>query len=187
VSDDRIRPNSRVVLEYTLHDDAGNLLDASQTEDGEPIVYVHGYGMIVPGLESALAGLRQGATKEIALRPEEAFGEHDPELVLEVDRSDFPRPDRVKPGDEMIAESPDGDEATMRVVEVKKDTVVVDANHPLAGKHLRYAIHVREVRSASEAEIADAAAAFEAAGYTPAAEGDAERDRGLVQLRPRKS
>lgn len=183
MADDRIQPNARVVLEYTLHDDKGELLDASSAEGGEEIVYVHGYGMVVPGLEAALTGLRVGDTKEVVVAAEDAFGEHDPELVLEIDRADVPRPDRVKAGDELIAESPDGDEAHMRVLEVKKDTVVVDANHPLAGKTLRYAVRVREVRAASEAEIAEAAAAFDAAGYATAED---EQEQGLVQLEPRK-
>lgn len=180
---DCIQPNSHVVLEYTLHDENGELLDSSSAAGGEPIVYVHGYGMIVPGLEAALAGMRAGETKEVVVPPEDAFGDQDPELVLEIDRSDCPKPDDVKPGDEMVAESPDGDEAVMRVVEVKQDTVVVDANHPLAGKTLRYSVYVREVRPATDEEIADAAAAFEAAGYAPP-EPEAEN---LVQLRRSKT
>ncbi len=71
----------------------------------------------------------------------------------------------------------------MRVVEVKGDTVVVDANHPLAGKKLRYAVRVREVRPASDQEIAAAAAAFDEADAP-----DAEKpDDNLVQLRPEET
>lgn len=176
-----IGPNARVVLDYALRDESGAVLDASESEGGEPIVYVHGYGMIVPGLEAGLEGLRAGDGKTIVVAPEAGFGEHDPELVLELDRTDVPRPKDVAEGDEFIAESPEGDEVIMRVIEVVDDAVVVDANHPLAGMTLHYEVKVREVRAATDAEIRDAADLFEQAGYggdapDPAAE--------LVQLRP---
>jgi FKBP-type peptidyl-prolyl cis-trans isomerase SlyD len=176
---DTIQPNARVVLEYELRDDSGEVVDASSSEGGEPIVYVHGYGMIVPGLEVGVVGLKVGDEKEVVVPPDAGFGEHDEELVLEVDRADFPRPKDVKEGDEMVAESPEGEEAIMRVLEVKEDTVVVDANHPLAGKTLRYKVKVREIREGTEAEIAEAARAFDEAGYGA---GDADAPAGLVQL-----
>jgi FKBP-type peptidyl-prolyl cis-trans isomerase SlyD len=160
-----IGPNAHVVLDYTLRDDEGLVLDGSDTDGGEPIAYVHGYGMVVPGLEVAIVGMRAGQEKEVVVEPAGGFGERDEELVLEVDRSEFPQPEAVSAGDELVAESPDGDEVPMHVVEVKEDTVIVDANHPLAGKTLRYQVKVREVRAATEQEIAQAAAAFEEAGY----------------------
>jgi FKBP-type peptidyl-prolyl cis-trans isomerase SlyD len=160
-----IQANARVVLEYTLKNEKGEVLDSSDADDGEPIDYVHGYGMLVPGLEAALAGLEIGATKDVTVSPEEGFGERDDELVMEVDRSDFPDPKSVAIGDEVVAESPDGDEVPMRVLEVKDETVVVDANHPLAGVTLRYSVKVKEIAQATEEEIAEAAAEFEEAGY----------------------
>lgn len=157
-----IEPNMRVVLDYTLRRaESGEIVDQSDGEGGEPIVYVHGYGMLVPGLEKALTGMAVEDEKDIHLSPEEGFGERDEELVLEIDRSEVPRPDRVSIGDELVAESPDGDEAVMRVIEVKEDSVVLDGNHPLAGEPLRYSVIIREVRPASEAEIADAAQTFD--------------------------
>ena len=160
-----IQPNARVVLEYTLRDEKGEVLDSSDAEDGEPIVYVHGYGMLVPGLEAALVGLEQGASKDVTVEPAEGFGDRDEELVLEIDKTDFPDAKNITLGDEVVADSPDGDEVPMRVVEVKDKTVVVDANHPLAGVTLRYSVKVKEVAAATEEEIAEAAADFEEAGY----------------------
>jgi FKBP-type peptidyl-prolyl cis-trans isomerase SlyD len=177
---DSIEPNAHVVLEYELCDESGAVVDASDREDGEPIVYVHGYGMIVPGLEAGVAGMKVGDEREVVVPPEAGFGEHDDELVLEVDREDLPRPKEVKTGDEMVAESPDGEEAVMRVVEVKDDSVVLDANHPLAGKTLRYKVKVREIREGTEGEIAEAARGFEEAGYS-AGDSDSRRE-DLVQL-----
>lgn len=152
-----IQPNSHVVLDYSLHDDDGDLLDASEGEGGEPIVYVHGYGMLVPGLEAALTGLEAGDERDVIVPAASGYGERDEELVLELERSEFPDPAKVKVGDEFVAESPDGDEIAMEVVEVKDDLVIVDANHPLAGVTLHYQVKVRSVRDATEEEVHAAA------------------------------
>lgn len=160
---DRIGPNARVVLDYTLRAD-GEVVDSSDAGTAsEPIVYIHGYGMIVPGLERALAGLSAGDTKDVTVKPEEGFGDRDEELVVEVARSEMPRPDHVAIGDEIVAESPDGDEAALIVIDIEGDTVVLDGNHPLAGKTLHYSVIVRHVGLASQAEIEEAARAFDEA------------------------
>lgn len=183
-----IEPNARVVLEYTLRDVDDDVLDTSDAEDGEPIVYVHGYGMLVPGLEKALTGLAIGEAKDVIVPPEEGFGERDEELVLEVDRSEMPRPDVVAVGDELVAESPDGEEAVLRVIEVKPDAVVLDGNHPLAGETLRYSVLVRDVRPATDEEIERAAAGFDEAeeGFElPESETNGAVGN-LVQLGPKR-
>lgn len=188
---DRIEPNARVVLDYTLRDEEGEVIDSSDDphahaghdhdhdhECGGPIVYVHGYGMIVPGLERALVGLKAGESKDVIVKPEEAYGLRDEELVVEVDRSEMPRPDAVTVGDEIVAESPEGEEAVLTVIEIDGDTVILDGNHPLAGETLRYSVIIREVRAATDAEVQDAARAFEEAQ----AEAEVPEDDGLVQL-----
>ena len=191
---DTIQSNAYVVVDYVLKDEQGRVLDSSDAQDGEPIEYVHGYGMIVPGLEAALVGMKSGEAKEVTVAPEEAFGDRDEELVLEVDRSDFPDPKKVAVGDELIAESPDGDEVMLRVLEVKGDSVKVDANHPLAGVTLHYGVKVREVRAATEEEVEEAAAAFEEAMAHHAEHcddpthdhGAPVEESGLIQLKSSK-
>jgi FKBP-type peptidyl-prolyl cis-trans isomerase SlyD len=157
VSDLTIQPNTHVTIDYELRDDAGELVDASQGEGGEPLRYVHGYGMIVPGLEAGLVGLKPGDERELVVPAEAAYGEYDQDLILELDRRELPDPAAVTVGDELVAESPDGDELALNVLEVRDDVVVVDANHPLAGMTLRYNVKVRDVRPATEAEIERAA------------------------------
>ncbi|MCL2778337.1 MAG: peptidylprolyl isomerase [Polyangiaceae bacterium] len=173
----KIQSNARVVLDYTLRGDDGKILDASNTIDGRPIVYVHGYGMLVPGLEAALTGLGIGNEKSIVVPPEKAFGEHDGELVLEINRADFPELTTVKEGDEFVASAPGYDDIAVRVVMVKDKTVVVDANHPLAGMRLHYRVRVVEIRPATDEEIAQAAKAFEEAGYGASTEPTRARSR----------
>jgi FKBP-type peptidyl-prolyl cis-trans isomerase SlyD len=147
-----------VTLDYELKGDDGELLDASEGEGGEPIRYVHGYGMLVPGLEAALVGLHAGDEREVVVPAEAGYGERDETLVLEIERSEFPDPAAVEEGDEFVAESPDGDEIAMNVIEVKGDLVIVDANHPLAGQTLHYKVKVRDVRQATDEEVERAAA-----------------------------
>jgi len=150
---DTIQQNAFVVLDYILKDSDGDIVDRSDEAEGEPIRYVHGYGMLVPGLEARLPGLKSGESKEIQVPAAEAFGDYDDELVLQVDRGELPDPKAVAVGDELVAESPEGEEAVMHVLEVHDDYVVVDANHPLAGVDLTYSITVRELRAATEEEI----------------------------------
>jgi len=163
VTDLTIQPNTFVTIDYELRDEDGDLLDASEGADGEPIRYVHGYGMLVPGLEAALVGLRPGDERDILVPPDAGYGVYDEDLVLEIDRSEFPDPKAVAVGDEFVAESPDGEEIAMSVVEVKDDVVIVDANHPLAGISLRYSVRVRDVRQATDQEIEQAAAQLDEA------------------------
>jgi FKBP-type peptidyl-prolyl cis-trans isomerase SlyD len=163
VSDLTIRPNTHVTIDYELRDDEGDLLDASEGEGGEPIRYVHGYGMLVPGLEAALVGLSVGDERDVVVPAEAGYGEYDEGLVLEIERRELPDPSRVKVGDELVAESPDGDEIAMSVVEVRDEMVIVDANHPLAGMTLRYRVAVREIRPATDDEIERAAAELDEA------------------------
>jgi FKBP-type peptidyl-prolyl cis-trans isomerase SlyD len=150
-----IEPNAYVTLRCQLKNDAGERLD----EGDEPIQYVHGYSTLVPGLEAGLVGLAQGDQKEIVVPANLGFGDHDDELVMEIERSEFP--EQIATGDEFIAESEEGEEVTMRVVEVRDDAVIVDANHPFAGETLHYQVKVEEVRAASDEEIAEAATAYE--------------------------
>jgi FKBP-type peptidyl-prolyl cis-trans isomerase SlyD len=153
----RVEPNSHVTVEYELRDEDGDLIDASSGDEGEPIAYVHGYGMLVPGLEAALAGLSVGDERDIVVPAEAGYGEYDDELVVEIDRAEFPDPAAVAVGDEFVAEAPDGGEVELSVIEVHDDHVLADANHPLAGVELRYHVHIREIRPATEAEIERAA------------------------------
>jgi FKBP-type peptidyl-prolyl cis-trans isomerase SlyD len=183
VSDLTIAPNTHVTLDYELRDEDGDLLDASRTEGGEPIRYVHGYGMIVPGLEAALIGLRAGDERDVVVPADAGYGEYDEGLVLEIERTEFPDPKAVEVGDEFVAESPEGDEIAMSVVEVNDDVVVVDANHPLAGMTLRYSVKVRDVRPATEAEIERAASDLDTAHeHVHGPDCDHSHEQDLAQL-----
>jgi FKBP-type peptidyl-prolyl cis-trans isomerase SlyD len=152
-----IQPNTHVTLDYELYGEDGELLDGSEGDEPHPIRYVHGYGMLVPGLESALAGLCEGDVREIIVPADSGYGEYDETLLVEVPKDELPD-SRIEVGDEIVAESPDGEELVMNVVGLRDDCVVADANHPLAGRTLRYTVKIREIRPATDEEVDRAAA-----------------------------
>jgi FKBP-type peptidyl-prolyl cis-trans isomerase SlyD len=127
-------------------------------EDGEPVedltnelVYVHGFGALLPRLEAALEGQRIGALRSVVLSPHEAFGPRRKQAVVEFSPEDFPQD--VRAGDRFDADSEDGRLVVLRVLEVRPDAVVVDMNHPLAGQRVRFELEVMDVTLASESEL----------------------------------
>ena len=130
VSDLTIAPNSHAVVDYELRVEDDELVDSSEGEDGEPLSYVHGYGMLVPGLEAALEGMKAGDERESSFRPRRGTASATSRSCCACDRSELPDEGKVEVGDELVAESPDGDEIAMIVVEIDGDEVVVDADHP---------------------------------------------------------
>ena len=146
----KIVENTVVTLEYVLKDDSGEILDSS---DGEPLEYLHGHGQLVPGLERELEGKTSGASLNVKVPPEDAYGEHDPERVIEVERSELPEDLTPEIGMELSTEGPDGEPLTMWITEISDASVTLDGNHPLAGQTLHFSIEVRGVRAATEEEL----------------------------------
>jgi len=145
--------NGNVVgIDYSLHLGDGEVVDASAP--GEPLTYLQGEGQIVPGLESALEGLDVGDRKQVVVSPAEGYGEHDARGIQEVPKGAFPADFDPKPGMELTAEGPQGEPVPFVVREVRPQTVLIDLNHPLAGKTLHFDVTVREVRAATEEERA---------------------------------
>ncbi len=147
----KIEKGSVVEIDYTLHLGDGELVDASEPD--EPLTYLHGEGQIVPGLESALEGLGIGDKKQVVVAPAEGYGEHDPRGVQEVPKQAFPSDFQPEVGMELTAEGPGGEAVPFSVREVKPDAVVIDLNHPLAGKTLHFDVTVRTVRAATAEEV----------------------------------
>lgn len=155
-----VGPDAFVTLTYVLFDQDGNV--AGEADKDDPLTYVHGYAQIVPGLERGVEGLAKGERREVVVDSDEAFGEPDAQAVLEIDRADLPELGRdLTVGDELIAEDDDDDQLLMRVIEIRKDTVLVDTNHPLAGQTVRFEVVVSDIRAATEEEIATAEADLE--------------------------
>jgi FKBP-type peptidyl-prolyl cis-trans isomerase SlyD len=153
----RVAKDHVVVFDYVLYDGDGDVVEETDEEGGEPVTCVWGYGALVPALEKALYGLAPGETCEVVVPPEDGYGPWDESKEHWVDRADFPEGVAVE--DEFDATTPDGEETTLRVVEIEGDAVLVDSNHPLAGETLRFDVIVRSVRPATAEELAHARSA----------------------------
>ena len=139
-----------VAIRYTLKGDGGEVLDASV--DGEPLVYLHGFGNIIPGLEAALEGKSAGDKVSVTVTPEQGYGLRDEGLVQSVARSAFPGVDELAPGMRFQAGGPQGTRVVV-ITQVAKDLVTVDANHPLAGQTLHFEVELATVRDATREEL----------------------------------
>ncbi len=147
----RVQVNTVVTVNYQMFSTDGVLIDENQA----PMDYLHGgYDQILPAVEADLEGCVVGDKVSVELTPEQAFGEHDPELVFAEDLRLLP--EDVQVGMVFETRDEDNEETTLhRVIEVDMQTgkVVLDANHPLAGLDLRFVAEVVAIRAASAAEI----------------------------------
>lgn len=137
-----------VEIDYVLKVD-GEVVDAS--EGGEPLTYLHGHNNIIPGLERALEGKRQGDSLHVTVQPEDGYGARDEDNVETLDREDFE--DDIEVGATYYAQAEDGSVLPFTVLAVEGETVQVDFNAPLAGKVLDFDVTVRAVRDASAEEL----------------------------------
>ncbi len=147
----QITRNTVVMIDYTLTDTAGEVLDSSQ--GGEPLAYLHGVGQIIPGLEQALEGKQLDEAFKVAIPPTEAYGEHDPELVQAVPRSVFGEASELVLGARVTARA-ENEERHFVIVGLTDTEVTLDGNHPLAGVTLNFDVKVVGVRAATAEELA---------------------------------
>lgn len=138
-----VQNGSTVSLEYTLTGEGGEVLDSNK--GGTPLVIVQGQQQIIPGLERELVGMRSGEEKKVVVKPEDAYGEVVPNAQQEVPKDAIPK-DGLKVGTVLSARSGSGEARPVVVKEIKENTVVLDVNHPLAGKTLYFDIKVLGVK-----------------------------------------
>lgn len=138
-----IREGSVVDLEFTLSDPKGEVIQSTRGHD--PFTYTHGKGQLIPALEKQLSGMKAGDEKNIKLEPGDAYGNVDPEAFHEIPREQVP-PQGLKVGVVLTGTDPQGKPFQARVSEVKKDSVVVDFNHPLAGQALVFDIKILAIK-----------------------------------------
>ncbi len=141
-----------VAIDYTLSNDAGEVIDSSA--GAEPLVYLHGAGNIIAGLENALAGKAVGDELEVSIEPEDAYGEYSAELITNLGREMFEGVEELEVGMQFHASAPDGGMQIVTIRDVDGDQVTIDGNHPLAGQQLNFKVKVVSVRAASEEEVA---------------------------------
>jgi FKBP-type peptidyl-prolyl cis-trans isomerase SlyD len=144
----KIEKDTAVTLQYKVTDPSGKVLDDGK----DPMAYLHGgYGNTFALLEAALEGQEAGFQARIELAAKDAFGERDETLLTSIPKSQFPP--GVKVGGQLRGQDDSGRSQVFTVVKVKGDHVLLDGNHPMAGKTLVFQLQVLDVRSASAEEI----------------------------------
>lgn len=147
-----------VSLAYTLKV-AGEVLD--EADQNDPLLYLHGHENIVPGLEKALTGMKIGESKSVVIQPKEGYGNYNEDDVEVLPRDEFPEEIPLEEGVEILVEDEEGDEVSATIVEVTKDKVTLDFNHPLAGKELHFDVTIVDLRAPTEEELEHGHAHYE--------------------------
>lgn len=137
-----IQNGSTVQLEYRLSDEKGTVLDTN--EGGDPLVYTQGQGQIIPGLEKALVGLRVGDMKHVVVPSDEAYGPIRPEAFVEVPKERIPEKSQTV-GAHLVAQGQNGQTRHAFVKEIREKTILLDTNHPLAGKALTFDVKIMAI------------------------------------------
>ena len=120
----------------------GATFDSS--EGREPLEFTVGADQVIPGFDRAVIGMKPGESCKIVVAPEDGYGAHVPEMVAEVERHLIPDSEKLVLGSMLEVSLEDGQSLEVQVVEISDATVVLDGNHPLAGKELHFEIEVLE-------------------------------------------
>ncbi|MGV8152461.1 MAG: FKBP-type peptidyl-prolyl cis-trans isomerase [Candidatus Nanoarchaeia archaeon] len=140
-----------VILDYEGRLEDGSVFDSSNREGGAcPLTFQAGSGMVIPGFDKAVMGMKIGQEKEFEIEPEDAYGAHDPSLRQEIPKNAIKMDRDPEAGMVLMMQTPNGQQVPLPIVEVKGDVLVVDMNHPLAGKKLIFKIKVVDIKDESE-------------------------------------
>ncbi len=145
----QIANNTAVTIHYTLTNDAGEVLDS--TAGGEPMVYLHGKGNIISGLEKALNNKNTGDKFDVRIEPEDAYGEFSEDMIQVVSREMFDGIDDLEVGMQFHAAVNSGS-GIVTIMKIDGDDITIDGNHPMAGLALNFAIEIVGVRLATKDE-----------------------------------
>lgn len=139
-----------VTFHYTLSNESGEQLETSR--DRDPVVYLHGYRNIVPGLEKAMAGKEVGDSFQVTVEPAEAYGERNPNNVQRIPAKHFGNTKKLSPGQMVQLQTKTGPIQAL-IVKIGRFNVDVDANHPLAGQTLNFDVEITDIRDATQEEV----------------------------------
>ncbi len=146
-----IAHNKVVTIEYEVSDtQSKEIIDSNKS--GAPLEFLVGANQIISGLENALMGAKAGDKLSVEVKPEDAYGVYQPDWIQEVARDQFEGID-LKVGMTLFGQNDDGQTAQVIVKDFNDNAVIIDYNHPLAGKTLNFNINVLDVRDATETEI----------------------------------
>ncbi len=139
-----IKKGSKVKIEYTGTFEDGTIFDSSE-KHGSPLEFEVGSGQIIKGLDEAMIGLKKGEEKDVKIEPGQAYGDVNPQLFKRLPKAQFPPDKKIEAGMLLALQAPDGSQFPVRVAEVTDTEVVLDLNHPLAGKKLNFRVKVVDI------------------------------------------
>ena len=139
----KVENNSKVKVHYTGRLEDGNQFDSSQGR--EPLAFTVGAGQMIPGFEKAVIGMMLNESKTVNIPCDEAYGQRNEQLIQEVPKSALPAEINPYVGQQLVSQTQSGQQIPVTITSVKSETVVVDANHHLAGKDLIFDIEVVEI------------------------------------------
>jgi len=165
-----VKDGMMVSIEYTLKGTDGKVIDSSKGR--EPLKYVHGQKSMIPGLEKELTGMKVGSEKNVTVKPEDAYGLVNPNAYQEIPKEKIP-PNALKVGAVLQGQDGQGRPMLARIKEIKEKSVVIDMNHPMAGKTLVFNVKIVDIQPAPPPAAATKSAApvkpaDPAKGATPA-------------------
>jgi FKBP-type peptidyl-prolyl cis-trans isomerase 2 len=129
-----------VTVHYTGRFADGTVFDTSVS--GEPLEFTVGERQVIPGFEQAVQGMEVGHTKTVNIPSEDAYGDHDEDLVFQLEPDAFPTDLELEVGQQLQLDQPDGRVIHLRVAEITESMVTLDANHPLAGEDLTFELEL---------------------------------------------
>ena len=138
-----VKSGDTVRIHYTGTLEDGSQFDSSSGRD--PLEFTVGSGSVIPGFEQAIIGMVVGDSKSVTIASADAYGPHQAELVREVEREAIPDSIELAVGLQLQAQGPDNNQLVLTVIEFDEETVRLDANHPLAGKDLTFALELVEI------------------------------------------
>lgn len=136
-----IEKGNKVKVEYVGKLDSGDIFDSSE-KHGQPLEFEAGAGNVIKGFDEAIIGMEKGDTKDIVIKPEEAYGNENPQLIQKIPREQIPIEQELKAGMVLGMQMPNGQQVPARITEANDKEVTIDLNHPLAGKTLNFNIKV---------------------------------------------
>ena len=137
-----------VKIHYTGTLDDGTEFDSSVGR--EPLEFALGSGQVIAGFDKAVDGMTVGDSKTVTIPADEAYGDHHEKLVQQVPKTSLPEEMKPEVGMQLQSQSPDGQEMNLVIAAVEEESITVDANHPLAGQALTFAIELVEVSAAAD-------------------------------------
>jgi peptidylprolyl isomerase len=141
-----IKKGDKVKIDYTGKLDDGTVFDSSTHGDhSHPLEFEVGSGKVIPGFDNAVMGMKLDEEKDIVIEPKDAYGQPNKDLVKPIPKSQIPESDKIQKGMQLMMQTNTGQQLPVIVVDVDETNIMIDLNHPLAGKTLHFHIKVVEI------------------------------------------